>query len=95
MGFLKNIKLDNGVSVEGAYHRINWIQGDQNEIHFDLASHVSRDFFKNNKSVDPLEIKRFSLDSDTSKESNNIFKQCYAYVKNTPDYGDVIDVFED
>lgn len=91
MGFLKDVELKNGLSIEKAYHNIDFLAGNKENISFTITSYPSKKIFEENKEIEPLTVKQLSF-VPNFELSKNIFEQAYAYLKTQEEYEDVIDV---
>ncbi len=92
MGFLKTIQLDNGLTVDNAYFKIDYISGNKESITVYLKSYVNRDASING--LLNLSQVQFSFTPELEDTSSNFYKQGYDYIKTQPDYQNVTDVLE-
>lgn len=94
MGFLKTIKLSNGLSVGDAYHRIHAVSGTKDEITLLLTAYKSQEDFLEDTDLSPLAIEPHAFNPDVADDAENFFKQGYEYLKKIDKYTSVVDVLE-
>jgi len=92
MGFLKTITLDNGLSAENAYFKIDAYQGNGTVVSFDVKGWISRTASKDGSTL-PFWQNIFTFDyALTSTE--NILTYGYTELKTTDTFLDATDVLE-
>lgn len=82
MAISKNIELDNGINVDGAYIRVEYLSVTKDSMNFYIRKYVTSD--KPSFSEDFIQAP-YTLDGA------NPFKQAYLYLKALPEYADAID----
>ena len=82
MAISKNIELENGIKVDGAYIRVEYPSVTKDSISFNLRKYVAADkpFFGEDFMIAP-----YTLDGA------NPFVQAYEYLKSLPEYADAVD----
>jgi len=83
MAISKNIELDNGVKVDGAYLRVEHLTLTKDSMTFQLRKYVVADgpFFSEDVVTAPYIL-----------EGENPFKQAYKHLKTLPEFADAVDV---
>lgn len=95
MGFLKTVTSSSGIEVADAYHRIDFLNGNQDNVDVFVTSYPSVEFYLSNKSAHPLTTNKYTFKPDVRDESPNLFRQSYAHLKTLDGYHDVVDVLEE
>lgn len=82
MAIMKNIELENGIKVDGAYLRVEFPSVTKDKLTFNLRKYVSTDkpFF----AEEVIECK-YDIEGD------NPFKQAYEYLKTLEEFKDAED----
>lgn len=92
MALGKNIVLNNGLKVEGAYIRIDAISGNKDKLDISVNSYISKEKF--NEGVGYLEQKQFIFKPSVEDNSFNFIKQGYEYLKTLEEYENAIDLLD-
>lgn len=89
MALSKNINLENGLTVENAYIRIDSLAGNKDLLTITVNSYVSQEAFQDGKPY--LEQKLYSFTPSVEEEAPNFIKQGYEYLKTLEEYQDAVD----
>lgn len=89
MALQKTIVLENGLSINDAYIRIDAISGYKKEIQISVNSYISQQDFINNKPY--LEQNFYNFIPNIDESSLNFIKQGYVYLKSLDKYRDAKD----
>jgi len=89
MALSKTINLQNGLTIENSYMRIDSIAGNKNQLTISVNSYVSQQAFQDGKAY--LEQKLYSFTPSVEESSANFIKQGYEYLKTLEEYQDAVD----
>lgn len=89
---INNYILENGLTAETSYHRVEQLNGDKYEISFDVKVFLTRESMLEGMPI--LEQKFFKFAPDTSETAKNFITQCYEHMKTLPQYLNAIDIYE-
>lgn len=93
MGMQLSKKLNNGLDLPNVYARIDSLNGSKKSIIFSLNYYASRkSFIEGNQFI---QQERYTFTPSVEKNSENIFKQGYLYLKTLDEFKDAIAVFEE
>ncbi|MBB6694378.1 hypothetical protein H7B90_23560 [Cohnella xylanilytica] len=90
MGFIKNLTMPSGVSLQNAYCRIEKIIGDKSSMSIQLAYYINQIAIEQKLVSAYTEFYQFVPSIEDS--SPNIFKQSYNYLKTLPEFSNAIEV---
>lgn len=93
MGLLKDVKLESGINVSDAYHRVDVLRGNTEKIGISLDAYLSRDAFLAGK--DSVNTSYYEFEPDVSDDAPNFIRQAYIYLKSIDNYEYAEDVLED
>lgn len=93
MAISKNITLNNGLTVNNAYIRVDTVSGYKGGVDYSINSYASQDAFKNGKGYLEQEILHFV--PSVLDTAPNWIKQAYEDVKKTTKYGGGTDILEE
>lgn len=93
MGLIYNGRLNNGMSLNGMYVRVGFINGDKFNINFEINYYINQEFYK--AGTPALQQEFFNFTPDLSEKGRNLIKQIYLFVKEMDKFKDCIDVLED
>lgn len=93
MAFVKNIILNNGLSVENAYIRIDTVAGYKGRLDISVNSYLSKESFLSNQGY--LEQKMYNFIPNVEDDAINFIKQGYEYLKTLDEYRDTTDILEE
>lgn len=93
MAFMKNIILNNGLSVENAYIRIDTVAGYKGRLDISVNSYLSKESFLGKQGY--LEQKIYNFIPSVEDSSSNFIKQGYEYLKTLDEYKDAIDLLDE
>lgn len=83
MALIVNKKLKNGIMVDSAYARVEYITSNKNTLGMQVR------FYTN---IDNESFETISYQTDLKIEDSNYFKQAYEYLKTLEDFKDAEDV---
>lgn len=86
MALINDVDLENGLTVENAYHRITEFKGTERQLFFTVTIYVSKEFYNDDKS--PLESKEHGMTYDKDR---NLFRQMYEKLRSLPEYEDAVE----
>lgn len=89
MAISKNITLNNGLTVNNAYIRVDTISGFKGGLDISVNSYVSKEVFEDGQGY--LEQKIYNFVPDVSDTALNFIKQGYEYLKTLDEYKDTVD----
>lgn len=89
MALSKNIVLNNGLTVENAYIKIDTVGGYKGGLDISVNSYISKDGFESGKGY--LEQKIYNFVPSVEDTSLNFIKQGYEYIKTLDEYKDAVD----
>lgn len=89
MALLINVTLENGISVNQSYARIDTVSGYKGGIDITVNYYVTNQSFIDNKSY--LKQEMYSFTPSVEEDSPNFIKQGYEYVKTLPEFENAID----
>ncbi|NRT74430.1 hypothetical protein [Clostridium beijerinckii] len=92
MALSQNITLNNGLSIENAYIRIDTFSGSKNSVQIVANSYISQESYTNG--IGYLEQKIYTFTPDTSDTAKIILKQGYEQLKANV-YTTAVDVLEE
>lgn len=93
MGVALNKMLNNGLSLNNVYARVDSVFGSKLGVDFSVNYYVSREAFLSGKPYLQQEMHKFV--PSVAAGSENIFKQAYVYMKTLEEFKNALDVFED
>lgn len=85
MALKMDVKLDNGLTVSGAYIKIEQVSVNKNCATMLVGT------FIDDKNTIPIYEKFYMFDPEMSDDSKNIYAQGYAYLKTHTDFKNAID----
>ena len=89
MALQKTIELENGITVENAYIRIDTVSGYKGGIIISVNSYVSAEAYNNGK--DYIEQRIYSFVPNVADDAPNFIRQGYDYLKTLPEFEDAMD----
>lgn len=89
MALSKTINLQNGLTVDNAYIRIDTVVGSKDLLNITVKSYISQQAFQEGKAY--LEQKLYSFTPSVEEETSNFIKQGYEYLKTLEEYQDAVD----
>ena len=89
MALSKNIILNNGLTVNNAYIRVDTVSGYKGGLDISVNAYVSQQDFTDGKGY--LEQKIYSFVPSVEDTASNFIKQGYEYLKTLEEYADTID----
>lgn len=89
MAISKTINLQNGLTVEDAYIRIDTVARNKDLLTINIKSYVSKQAFQEGRSY--LEQKIYSFTPSVEENAPNFIKQGYEYLETLEEYQDAID----
>jgi hypothetical protein len=89
MGFVLNVNLPNGLSVNQSYARIESVVGNKSLMSLILGYYVNRDSIALGKSV--LIAESYEFVPSVEDGSANFLKQGYEYLKTLPEFSEAVD----
>jgi hypothetical protein len=92
MALQKTITLQNGLTAENAYIRIDTVSGYKGSITVSVNSYVSQTAFQEGTAY--LEQKFYAFVPSVADGAENFIKQGYVHLKSLPECTDAIDVLE-
>ncbi|WP_144597473.1 MULTISPECIES: hypothetical protein [Bacillus] len=93
MGIALNKMLNNGLSLNNVYARVDSIFGSKLGVDFSVNYYVSREAFLSGKPY--LQQEMYKFVPSIAIGSENIFKQAYMHMKTLEEFKNALDVFED
>lgn len=90
MALQKNIILPNGLTVENAYIRINWLDGSKDGITLCVGYYVTQVAFLAGAVY--LDQKFYTFIPDVGDSAANFIKQGYEHLKTLPEFAGTTDV---
>ncbi|MGX5482490.1 hypothetical protein ACWKS0_04885 [Bacillus cereus] len=93
MGIALNKMLNNGLSLNNVYARVDSVFGSKLGVDFSVNYYVSREAFLSGKPY--LQQEMYKFVPSVATESENIFKQAYVYMKTLEEFKNALDIFED
>lgn len=94
VGLEMTVLSDSGIVVENAYHRLDYIEGKQEVISFNVKTYPSYSDFLKNKKLTPLTSKYYFFKPNLNQDSDNLFKQSYDHLKSLGEYNTATDVID-
>lgn len=92
MAISKNIILNNGLTVENAYIRIDTINGYKGGLDISVNSYISQIDFIGGKEY--LDQKIYNFIPNIEDNASNFIKQGYEYLKSLEEYNGAIDLLD-
>jgi len=90
MALTKTLTLDSGVSVSGAYIRIDSVTGSKDSLNLTVYEYASQALFEaGNSYLEPA--KTYSFTPSVEDTATNFIKQGYVYLKTLDAYSDATD----
>lgn len=89
MALKKNIVLNNGLTINNAYIRIDNVNGYKERLEISVNSYLSYQSFED--SIGYLEQKIYNFIPSVEDSSSNFIKQGYEYLKTLDEYKDAMD----
>lgn len=93
MALSKNIILNNGLTVENAYIRIDTVNGYKGGLDISVNSYISQKVFATGQGY--LEQKIYSFIPNVDDTASNFIKQGYEYLKTLDEYKDAMDLLDE
>ena len=93
MALLQNVKLNIGIEINGAYIRIDTINGNKERLEISVNTYVSKNSFLNGSGY--LEQKTYAFKPLLELDSDNFIKQGYGYLKTLPEFANALNVPSD
>lgn len=90
---VNNVVLNNGMSAETSYARIDSIGGSKDGLTFSLNYYLDQQSFIEGKEY--LKSEQHTFVPSVADDAQNFIKQGYNYLKSLPDFADAIDVLEE
>lgn len=92
MALKQNIALNNGLSIENAYIRIDTFSGSKSNVKIVVNSYISQESF--NSGIGYLEQKIYSFTPDITDTAKIVLKQGYEYLKTLDEYKAASDILD-
>lgn len=92
MAFQINAKLDNGLSIEKSYARIETVGGGRKGASIEIWYYLSRS--KSRGDYEPLKKEYYNFVPDITDEGKNFIKQGYDYLTDLPEFEYAIPILE-
>lgn len=92
MALSKNIVLNNGLTVQNAYIRIDTVNGYKGRLDISVNSYVSQQDFQNGSGY--LEQNMYNFVPSVEDNSPNFIRQGYEYLKTLPGYQGATDLLD-
>lgn len=89
MGLIISLELENGISIENAYARINTVGGSKEKS--TISVHFYKDKISYNEGKELLKEVIFEFTPSVEDNSDNWIKQGYEYLKTSPLFVSSID----
>lgn len=90
MAISKNLEIENGLSLNGAYIRIDSVSGSKNSLVISANAYTSKESFLQGNEY--LKNNIYQFIPSVEDNSENFIKQGYEYLKSLEEYKDAIDV---
>lgn len=90
---INNYLLKNGLIAPTTYIIVDYLNGTQNTINFNVNTFISKKAKEEHSQ--PIEFQTFQFESDTTDSALNIFKQAYEHLKSLDQYKNAMDILED
>jgi hypothetical protein len=90
MAFTKNITLNNGIQLENAYCKIRHIDGNKNFIIVSVEAYLNKDIADRCYEDNSLFLKVWNYKIENIDITQNMWEQCYTYLKTLPEWSDAI-----
>jgi hypothetical protein len=91
MALQKNFTLNNGLEVPNAYIKIETLSSTKESATARIGVYVSKEKIQNGSVYEQYRI----FTPDFTDEADNLWKQCYKYLKSLPEFAGAEDILED
>lgn len=92
MALVKKMNLENGITLNSAYSKVDTVFCDNTSIRFSVYIYKDKESRMSNKQ--PVTIVDYVYKHDTSENSKNTITQAYMYLKTLQEYIGAIDDLE-
>ena len=89
MALSKTIILNNGLTINSAYIRVDTVNGYKGDLQISVNSYISQQDFNEGKVY--LIQKFYNFVPSVEDNAYNFIKQGYEYLKTLPEYEDAVD----
>lgn len=89
MALLKTIDLNNGLTIENAYHRIDAFVGNKENIRIHIKVYINQEARNIGKSY--IEEKFYDFIPSINETADNFIKQGYEFIKTLPEFENCLD----
>lgn len=86
MALICDVELENGLKIEGAYHRIASFSGTETYLNFNVDVYVKKAVFDEGRPS--VTSKRYEMTFDKDR---NLFRQMYECLRTLPEYEDAVE----
>lgn len=93
MAISKDIILNNGLTVNKAYIRIDTVNGYKGGLDISVNSYISQDAFMKGQGY--MEQKMYNFVPSVEDTALNFIKQGYEYLKTLEEYRDAVDLLDE
>lgn len=90
MAVTMNLELETGINLQGAYIRIDTLNGYKKEIEISVNTYISREAFLNGAKY--VLQNNYKFKPSIEESSENFIKQAYEYLKTIPNFKNAINV---
>ena len=90
MAFIKDVELNNGLTIKNAYVKIDTVGGCKERIDISVNSYISQEDFSNKKGS--LDKKNYYFVPSVADDAPNYHKQGYEYLKTLSEFATAVDV---